>query len=153
MACERKRLPKPVVATMVMASAPGVRLDRGRSGRRNLNYLAHPWLMKSDMEVFREIHPFRRLVFVISCYIVEAEQQAPSKMAKSVDLRPILGEYALVPAGPSAAQTLASIPDAVVAVYVGHLFQMNAAERDSFVAGLIARKLPSFSPARNTETL
>jgi outer membrane protein TolC len=148
MACMRKQLPKPVLATMVMAQAPGIPIDNGRSGRKNLNYLSHPWLMESDIKVFRQIYPFRRLAFMISDYVIRAESDAKlmgKEGPQPVDLRPVLGDFALVRASQSALETLDVIPEDVDAVYVAHLFQMNADEQKKLAAGLIERKLPSFS--------
>ncbi len=148
----RAVLLKPVIAPLVWsARLQGLPLtDSGTSGVTNLNYLEHPSSFPRDVELFREVAPFRTLgVLRGEAYVSGAaelwtglEQVADSlgQVADSLEL-----ELVSVPVSASADSALAAIPPDVEAVYLFPLTQLDPGQFDVLVEGLIERRLPSFS--------
>ena len=141
----RAVLPKPVIAPLVWsAELQGLPLtDSGTSGVTNLNYLEHPSSFPREVEVFREVVPFRTLgVLRGEAYASGAPElwTGLEQVADSLDL-----ELVSVPVSASAESALAAIPPAVEAVYLFPLTQLDPGQFDVLVEGLIERRLPSFS--------
>lgn len=143
-ACHREKLPKPVLAPYIVdASLQGVPQKKGRSGRKNLNYLTVPLTMEHELEVFRRVVDFNRLTVLANKVFVEAvpglaerTRSAGEKLNISIDV---------VTVGSSIQEALSKIPAGTEAVYVAPLLQLSPEEFATLNKGLIARKLPSFS--------
>ncbi|UCE19176.1 MAG: TolC family protein, partial [Gemmatimonadota bacterium] len=142
--CRRGELPKPVIAPFVIdRELQDILLKDGASGITNLNYVSLPSTIKTDIEAFLEIVPFRKLVILISRPYYEAIE-APRKNVPRV-MEALSLEYETVSVDKTVDQALSSIPQDAEAVYVIPMTHLPSREFDKLVAGLIERKLPSFS--------
>jgi outer membrane protein TolC len=149
-ACRRGDLPKPVVAPFVIdAEVQGLPQVDGASGVRNLNYLSSTITLRRDLEVFREILPFRHLA-VLSTFglrnMVPELRQAVQQVADELEI-----ELHVVDVKETVESALAVLPADTEAVYVFPLLQLLPGELDRLSAGLIERGLPSFSRFGRTE--
>ena len=137
-------LPKPVIAALVIdPDLQNLPRSGGTSGVPNLNYLAFPSSVESDMEQFLRIVPFEKLAVVFNRWFVEAvpalAERFPALLAgQAIEPRMVL-------AGDSVDEALASIPDDAEAVYTAPLLHLSEDERRRFYDGLNQRRLPSFS--------
>lgn len=143
--CCREELSKPVIAALVLDAdlqslprAPG-----GGSGIENLNYLAFPQSIASDIEEFRRIVPFRKLTVVFNRWFFDVLPELASKFAAIVAEQGI--EPSLVLVGDSFEDALLQIPDDTEAVYVAPIVHLDRDARRRFYDGLAARRLPSFA--------
>jgi len=143
--CCRGELPKPVIAaTVVDADLQALpRAEGGGSGVANLNYLAFPESVASDVEEFRRIVPFRRLAIVFNRWFFDVLPELVPKFSEIVAEQGI--EPSLVLIGDSVDEALAAIPEDVEAVYVAPLLHLDEEARRRFYDGLAERRLPSFS--------
>ena len=140
--CCYDTLPKPVIAPAIIdVELQQIPYDKGTSGRANLTYVALPDTLLEDVELFRQIVPFRRVA-------VLANQALIASTPIATHSRPFLDAmgYDLVYVGitESAADVLAQIPEDADAVYVWPLYMMPREERQELIAGMTARKLPTF---------
>ena len=134
--------PKPVIAPIVVdAALQGFPMESGVSGIANLSYLSFPNTVTRDLKKFREIVDFDQVVLLSNENVVIPNiEQRIAKASQEAGVQ-ILG----APVGPTAESALASLPADIEAVYVFPLLHMPADEFDKLVAGLIERRLPSFS--------
>ncbi len=145
-ACSRSSLAKPVVASLVVdAEFQKLPFSNGVSGRKNLSYLAAPWELERDLEVFREVVPIKKLAIVMHDAWLERLYKVRTRAQIKAYIQKQIKEFVLVPASDSAEKALGAIPKDVDAVYMMPLAQMSQKELDKFIMGLIKRKLPSFS--------
>ena len=143
-----KELPKPVIAPFILDSEiQQVPIKEGKSGKRNLNYLATPWRLERDLKAFREIYPFKKLAFIINCDLVDQVSKHHDRAKAEAYIKKSAEDYVLVRAQRDAAEALKAVPADVDAVYLLPLLQMSYEEIDKLIAGLNARKLPTFSAA------
>ncbi len=141
---QRRKLPKPVIAPAVAdAKLQNLPLKQGASGIKNLVYIDSFVSIDRDVKVFLDIVPFRNLAVLVRKETLEAAPWIKQK------LRRISFEHTInvepVPVGNSAEVALADLPPETDAVYVFPLLYLNQKEFFKLVAGLIERKLPSFS--------
>ncbi len=141
----RTVLPKPVIAPFVWDTDLQVvpRTDSGTSGVTNLNYVEHPASFSRDVQLFREVVPFRRLgVLRGEAYVRGAPELwiAWERVADSLGV-----ELVSISVGGSADSAIAAVPPDVEAVYVFPLTQLPPGEFDVLVERLVERRLPSFS--------
>jgi outer membrane protein TolC len=147
-AATRGPLPKPVVAPFVIdAEIQGMPMKDGGSGVKNLNYVALPAPVRTDLEAFLQVVSFRRMVVLLNKYYAEAFRDAPDRVSEILDEFDL--ESTTIEVGKSADEALAQIPADAEAVYVVALTQLSSEEFDKLVAGLIDRRLPSFSEMGN----
>ena len=65
--CRRGDLPKPAIAPFVIdAELQGLPLEGGASGVKNLSYVFFPASIKSDIEAFLRVVPFRKLTIMVN---------------------------------------------------------------------------------------
>jgi outer membrane protein len=140
----RRDLPKPVIAPYVVdALIQGIPLEGGASGVKNLSYVTHPPAFARDLQVFRELVPFERLVVLWGPIGSEASLVAAQNLRRIAEQEGVgLQE---VTSTATAEATLAAIPADAEAVWVTPLLQLPATEMRSLAEGLIERGLPSFS--------
>jgi outer membrane protein TolC/ABC-type uncharacterized transport system substrate-binding protein len=143
-AATRGPLPKPVVAPFVIdAELQGMPMKDGGSGVRNLNYVALPAPVRTDLEAFLEMVSFKKMVILLNKYYAEAFRDGPNRIPG------ILEEFNLeatsIEVGESAEEALAQIPADAEAVYVVALTQLSSEEFDKLAEGLIEKRLPSFA--------
>jgi outer membrane protein TolC len=143
-ACRRGELSKPVVAPFVIdPEVQGIPLRNGTSGTRNLSYVVIGVRMLREVQLFREIVRFKRLILLSSHGLQRGLSEIQANMVRA--LRDLGIEVEVVPVGRSAEEALEAIPADTEAVYVAPLVQLAPGEFDRLVAGLIERRLPSFS--------
>jgi len=148
MACRREDLPKPVIAPFILDSEiQQVPFKEGKSGKKNLNYLATPWRLERDLKAFREIYPFKKLAFIVNCDLVDQVGKHHDQAKAEAYIRKSAKDYILVRAERDAGEVLEAVPQDVDAVYLLPLLQMSPEEIEKLIAGLNARKLPTFSAA------
>lgn len=145
LAVTRPTLPKPVVAAYVidgpLQGAPMT--DEGTSGRKNLCYIQTPDALERDLKMFLELTGFSKLALLGPSSLFVG---VPSARESALRFGPKLGfESTLIGVGNSAAEALAAIPADADAVYIAPLLEMSEDELDVLIAGVNAKKLPSFS--------
>lgn len=142
--CHRVNLQKPVIAPFIIA--PGIQdlpFKDGTSGVPNLNYLTAPDRINTDMEVFLDVVPFKKVVMLINetfSEVIPGLGNAMKDQLSTMNLEPTL-----ITVGQHADDALNTIPDDAEAVYAAPLLQLPPAEFDKLAQGLIERGLPSFS--------
>lgn len=149
-ACQRPSLTKPVVAAgAIDPVSQGLPAKDGTSGIRNLAYVTVPSAYDRDLRTFLDVARFQRLTILVNRHLLDALPSLAEKLradATGMGLSPTL-----VPVGGSAAEALAAIPSDAEAVYLMPLFQLGESAVDSLVAGINARRLPSFSALGENE--
>ncbi len=140
----RRNLPVPAVAMRIVdAELQGVPFQGPGSGVRNLNYLSAPVNLTRDVLGFREVVSFDRLAVLVPEWLEDALPGLVTGLVS--ELGDIGVDYRRVPVGYSAGEALAALPDDVEAVIVAPLIHMDPEEFERLIAGLIERRLPSFS--------
>jgi outer membrane protein TolC/ABC-type uncharacterized transport system substrate-binding protein len=143
-AAKRGPLPKPVVAPFIIdAELQGIPERDGASGVKNLSYVSFPTPVRSDLEAFLQVVRFKRMAVLVNRYYSEALQIPPSRVQSLAEQFGF--ELTTVQVGESADDALAAIPEDTEAVYIVSLIQLPSEEFDRLIAGLIERKLPSYS--------
>jgi len=140
----RKELSKPVVAPLVIdAEVQGIPLQGQVSGVENLCYIASPVDVQRDLEVFREVVSFERIGLLYAGSIGEA---VPELVEYALAQMRELGlEGVPVPVFAGGKEIVERLPDDVEAVFVGLPLHLPDGEIAALAAGLIERKLPSFT--------
>lgn len=143
-ACRQPELPKPVIAPFVIdAALQGLPEKDGASGVKNLNYLSLPARVLSDVKIFREIVPFRKLTFLINKEIWNTIPQLTPRL--HAVLQGMGVEGAVVPVEGSMDSALRALTAETEAVYLAPLLNVSSADFDRLVQELIAKRIPSFS--------
>ena len=139
----RGPLSKPVIAPFVIdADLQGLPLKGDASGVENLNYIAFPSDVRSDLREFRNAVPFDSVALVLNRYMVDA---IPGLRQYYLDAADEVGVDAHIVAAASAADVLEGLGSQTEAVFVALPLFLPKAEMDELVDGLIERRLPSFS--------
>lgn len=142
-----KQLKKPVIATAVVdAEFQGFPAKDGTSGVKNLNYISPLRDRQRGLKAFREIVPFKNLAFLVDRLFAQTipkldeieELVRQTAVDAAVVVYPVLVDT-------SADDVLAALPPDTDAVFVAPLIRLSSPEFQELVAGLIERKLPSFS--------
>jgi outer membrane protein TolC len=140
---QREHLTKPALAPVVIdPDAQGLPDAGGKSGIPNLNYLAIPLTLETDVRSFLEIVPFQRIAVLVSGAVMEA---IPALEVGIIEAMANLNIQLDVIAVTSAQAALDAIPAGVEAVYLAPLHAWAPGELDRLVRGLIERRLPSFA--------
>jgi outer membrane protein len=142
--CRRGDLPKPVIAPFVIDhDLQAILLKNGASGVKNLNYVSSPKRMKTEMETFLSIVPFRKVAVLLSkpyYESIEAPRQKIPEIMKELNV-----DFVTLPVGRTIEEVFESLPTDVEAVYIAPLAHLPSTAFDTLVARLIELKLPSFS--------
>lgn len=140
----RPELEKPTLGAFVLdAQLQGLPQESGGSGVPNLSYVSIPLAVQRDIEVFRQVVPFDRLVFLANPHFMDAAPALADRLEEVADALGIV--VTIVLAEPPADATLGAIPDDAEAVYVAPLLHFPQPEWDRLIAGLNGRRLPTFS--------
>jgi outer membrane protein len=141
---QRKNLPKPVIAPVALdAHLQGLPLKMGASGVKNFHYLTSLKGSERNLTAFKEIFPFVRLSVLIDGSLLMTTPSLDDRilrMAEKVGVK-----ATVIPVTASAETALNALPSDTEAVYVSVLPRLPSSEFDRLVAGLIERRLPSFS--------
>ena len=137
---------KPVIAPLIIdRKLQGMPFKKGKSGRKNLNYLDWPWSVERDLAVFKEVASPKKVVFLASEYMLKA---IPELAARATETAKEVGfEMITVAVGTSPEGILATIPPDADGVYLAPLAQLSAADSDKLLAELTRRQLPTFALA------
>ena len=148
--CRWGELSKPVIAPTVVdidaQSIPFARDAGGRlvSGVKNLSYLTSPGTVMRDLRKFKEIVPYSRVHVLTDALFADVIPEIPEAVIRG-------GEAFGVEIAPptlvidSAEEALAGLPSDAEAVYVTPLYRLPWNEFEVLVAGLLDRRLPTFS--------
>ncbi len=140
----RADLPKPVIAAWAVdPSAQGLPLVGDATGVRNLNYIVSRGAALDDLRRLSELVDADTVHVLIDAALLDAIPEIPQNItreARNDDLNLIP-----VPVGADPDEALARLPADAQAVYVTPLLQVDSRGFDRLVAGLIERRLPSFS--------
>ena len=143
-ACRRLHLSKPVVAPFVIDTAlADTPLHEETSGIKNLSYVAFPSRISKELQVFQRIVTFKHFAFLLDQTLSQAlpdVRQTIQAIAQKQGLT-----VTFVPVGASANAALAATPANAEAVYLAPPFGLSSKKFDRLLAGLIKKKLPSFS--------
>jgi len=141
---QRKPLSKPVIAPFVLdQQLQGLPFKKGTSGVKNLNYLVSLKSFDRNLTAFKEVFPFRRLSVLVDRVLLETFPLFQARARKIAEAQAV--QLAVIPVDSSGQAALAAIPPNTEAVYLSPLVRLPSAEFDHLVAGLTARRLPSFS--------
>ncbi len=142
--CRWGELPKPVVAPF--AVYPRIQhfpRDDGASGVKNLSYITFPSDVSRDIEVFRTLVPFDNLVMLFNRSFHDGTPGLVDTIVARVRSSGIRATPLMVDS--SAGNVLNAIPSDAQAVYITPLLMMDDSGLTRLIAGLNARKLPTFS--------
>ena len=142
-------IPKPLIAPFIIdAAIQGTPREGRGSGVRNLSYLSSSITLRRDLEAFRQLRPFERLVLLHG----PALNEIPGVRSR---LEEVVSEFdielTLVEIRGRADEALSRIPEDAEAVYVNALLQLLDGELEKLAEGLVARRLPSFSRLGRSE--
>jgi outer membrane protein TolC len=142
-----KQLKKPVIASAVVdAEFQGLPEKDGTSGVKNLNYISPLRDRQRGLKAFREIVPFKNLAFLVDRLFAQTIPKINEieELVRQTAVDAAVLVYPIV-VDTSADEALAALPPETDAVFVAPLIRLSSEEFQEFVAGLIERKLPSFS--------
>ncbi|MEM9291754.1 MAG: TolC family protein [Acidobacteriota bacterium] len=143
--CCREELPKPVIASVIV----DIELQNlpltlaGTSGRDNLNYVAFPDSVVSDLEEFHRVVPFEHLTVIFNRWFVDLVPGLSIAFAESIAEAGF--RSSLVEVGDSVAEALAEVPEETDVVYVAPVLHLGEQGRRDLYSGLTERGLPSFA--------
>lgn len=147
---QRRQLPKPVIAPFVIdPHLQGLPVKKGASGVKNLNYLVSLKNFERNLEAFQEVFPFTRLSLLADRVLLEAFPLLESRARTLAESHGV--SLTVVPVETSAEAILGSLPQKTDAVYLSPLPRLSVHEWERLVAGLNARRLPSFSAVGQRE--
>ena len=147
----RGPLPKPVIAPVSVGTETFGFPRKGEgSGVKNLNYLTFPDTLVEDLVAFWEVVPFKNIAVFFNPYLAEA-LPVSRRPAGEARLQEQGIELTLAPVGRTVGEALDSLPEDVDAAYLSPVAHLMPGELDKLVAGLIERRLPSFSMFGYTE--
>lgn len=142
--CQRKKLSKPVVAPAIVdAQLQNLPRKNGASGVKNLSYVDPFTSFERDVNVFREIVPFKHLTVLFGQMALEGIPWLRQKM-RGISFEFTI-EVDVVGVGVSVEEALANLPPGTDALYVAPLPHLSPGKFRQLVSGLILQKLPSFS--------
>lgn len=143
-ACQRKRLQKPVIATMIIDHIhQKVPFAKGTSGVKNLTYIEMPDTFKEDLLTFSEVVPFNNLALLGGPSLFESIPGAEHGQKFQVPF--MKAKMRLLETNPSVAKTLSSIPPDVDAIYLLPIPEMSMDDHEQLLRGLALKRLPVFS--------
>lgn len=143
-------LAKPVLAPFVIdPKIQGIPFTQGKSGRKNLSYIASPQVFVNDLRAFAELVEFKKAAVLVTAGFrgaVPALDQRSDAIAKELGV-----ELVPIEVGPSGAETIRNLPQDIDAIYLGVLLRLEPGQLEEMVQAMIDRKLPSFSMVGRTE--
>jgi outer membrane protein TolC/ABC-type uncharacterized transport system substrate-binding protein len=138
------QLAKPVLAPVILdPELQDLPLMNGTSGRKNLSYTHSPARIVREIEYFREIVPFKKLVIFSSRVFIETIPQFHKNIKILADEMNLEVHSILVDT--SASRAISQLPEDAEAVFLGTLFQMPESELRKLIEEINERKLPSFA--------
>lgn len=146
----RRTLPKPAIAALVIdAALQALPVADGASGVKNLSHVDLAYPVSRTLEVFHQLTPFRHLAVLIHPGIPAAIPSLAERLGEVT--RSLGATVTLVPVSRSAAGALAALPAEADAIVFGPMEELSEAGRDSLIADVTRRRLPSLSAAGRSE--
>ena len=141
---ERRNIPKPVIAPYIARFALHGRKKHGNaSGIKNLVYIDSMYYLDEDIKTFKKLAHFNHLAVVLDRRVVNSFPNLDS-LARDFGKKNGL-KLDIVPAGSSAGEVLAALPEGTDAVMVGPLWHFDRQQFRQFAQDLVKRKIPGFS--------
>jgi len=142
--CKKKNLPKPSIGGLVLSTdIHAVPINKGKSGKKNLVYVAFSTDFKQTLETLRKVTPFEKPVYLLNKNL---QAMLPrSKKAREKLSRVIGTDMAFIPVGNSADDAIKAIGNQFDAVFVGELTHLSEKEFNKIISYLKEHKLPGFS--------
>ncbi len=142
--CQRRVFPKPVIAPIIIdVELQGLPFERGASGVKNLSYITSFKKAGRDIKLFQRMVPFTQLSVIADRLLLETFPRIAEE-AKKIG-RENQAELSLIPATDSADHVLKSLSPETEAVFLASLVRFTPSEFKRLVAGLIEKRLPTFS--------
>ena len=142
--CQRMAFSKPVIAPYIIDAAfQELPIEDGKSGIKNLNYISIPATFKRDMQIFKDIVSFKKLVVLINQYLINAFpglKQCCKGTLEKLDL-----DVEIIGIEKSIQDALDELPQDVEAVYILPLPHFTQEQYKKLAETLIDLKLPSFA--------
>ncbi len=143
-ASRRAQLAHPVVAAAVIDAEIQRMPRQGRgSGRPDLTYIADDIDVDRDLRAFRSVVPFERMALLSGAAYLQAMPELAIEFQRQAREQGI--ELVIVGVSDDPAKAVAALPEAVQAVYVTALPQLDEAQYRALADALVARRLPSFA--------
>ncbi len=142
--CRRSEHKIPSIGMLVIdAELQNAPFGGPGSGIRNLNYLAEPLNLLSDIAAYRELVSFESVELVFEPQFARTVPGLIEAIRAELERAGL--RVGLHQAGESVDAILAELPSAAEAVMLAPLVQFSAEENEQFVAELRSRQLPSFA--------
>jgi len=142
--CQRTEFSKPVIAPYIIdATFQKLPIKDGKSGVENLNYISVPATFQRDMQIFKDIVAFKKMVVLINQYLFDAFpglNQCCKGTLEELDL-----DVEIIGIERSIRGALDELPQDVEAVYILPLPHFSDDQYQKLADALIDRKLPSFA--------
>jgi len=142
--CHRTELAKPVIAPYIIDAAfQKLPIKDGKSGVKNLNYISVPATFKRDMQIFKDIVPFKNLVVLINQYLIDAFPKLDQCCKETLEELNL--DVEIIGIRESIQEALNKLPQTVEAVYILPLPHFKDEQYKNLADALIDQKLPSFA--------
>jgi outer membrane protein TolC/ABC-type uncharacterized transport system substrate-binding protein len=142
--CKSATLSKPTIAGIVLnPELQGIPFRKGKSGRKNLTYIAFLTDFKKNMDTLKEVVTFKNAAYLYDenlKAILPTTKWSPDKLKKLLDT-----QLTFVPVGANLNLVLDSLDNRFDAVFVGTLQDFSDTSYDKIITHLKDRKLPGFS--------
>jgi outer membrane protein TolC/ABC-type uncharacterized transport system substrate-binding protein len=140
----RANLPKPVVAPFTIdAELQGLPAKDGGTGVKNLHYLSRPSPVARDIQMFREIVPFERVLVLMNSAVLQGVPELHARFAETLQEIGVNSTIAAVERTVDSALT--QLTPQTEAVYIAPLLHLQPGDFQKLIDTLIERKIPSFS--------
>jgi outer membrane protein TolC len=135
---------KPVLASFIVArEVLGIPFERGRSGVRNLAYIATPNPLARDIRAFQELVGFDQMTLVGSESMARLVPELPELLGAVT--RELTLDFDLLFVEETPAEALAHIAPDTEAILLAPLFHLNTRAFSELVNGINLKRIPTFS--------
>lgn len=140
----RKSLPKKAIAPFLIGpTLQGLTKKDEPFKRKNLSHVVWSLRLERDLKAFRELGEFDDVALLTNAAVARAIPGLDSRLRERAAAVGV--NLSVVPVEGTADSALSALPPDVDAVYVGPNPQLTSEQIDKLIAGLIERRLPSFS--------
>ncbi|MFK5951739.1 MAG: ABC transporter substrate binding protein [Desulfobacterium sp.] len=142
--CKSKTISKPTIAGVVLnPELQGIPFRKGKSGRKDLTYIAFLTDFKKNIDALKEVVPFQNAAYIYDKNlkaILPTTQLSPAKLEKRLGTK-----LTFIPVGKDIDSVLGTLDNRFDAVFVGTLQGFSEQSYDKVIAHLKDNKLPGFS--------
>ncbi|MCP3943647.1 MAG: TolC family protein [Desulfobacteraceae bacterium] len=142
--CQRKSFPKPAIGGLILSTdLQNVPINKGKSGKKNLVYVAFSTNFKHTLDILQEVTPFKKPVYLFN---KDLQAMLPTGKQESAMLSQILGmKMTFIPLGEFTDTALKTIDNEFDAVFLGELKHLSDNKLEKIISYLKEHKLPGFS--------